>query len=108
MNKENKIEVPSMEVEPKPEKRKPGRPKKAVETELSTCGVSFPMHEGELGYCARRIDVELTPRQARNMKRILIGLQRKGVLRGPRKEPIKNGGDVVRYLLDQFPEVPQA
>jgi hypothetical protein len=113
MNQENKIEIPSMEVEPKPEKRKPGRPRKVqAAPEVAISGdvgmvdvrMTVPLHEGDLGYCSRHVDTQLTAKQARAMKRMLIGLQRRGITIGERREPVKSGADVVRYLLDQIPE----
>lgn len=106
MNK--KVEVPSMEAPIAPQKRRPGRPRK-VQTPAAakTLNVPFrevtlPLEDGDVGYCARHVEVQLTPAQARTMKRVLLGLQREGVTIGTRREPIKSAADVVRYVLDRL------
>lgn len=107
---ESRIEVPSMEVEPKAEKpkRKPGRPRKVRAEETAPKGetywgsVKVPIVQEDPGYCSKHVEVRLTTAQSRAMKRILLGLQREGVTIGARREPIKSGADVVRYVLDQI------
>lgn len=106
----NRVEIPSMEVEPKTEqpKRKPGRPRKvslvetAPESETYWNSIKVPIVQEDPGYCSKHVEVRLTTEQSRTMKRILLGLQRQGVTIGARREPVKSAGDVVRYVLDQI------
>lgn len=81
---------------PKPEPAKP-----------SAVNVSVPVHDmGGEAYCMRRVDVDVSARQAKAMRLVFDGLQYTGkTVQLPGIEtyrPVARPTDAIRYLLDQI------
>jgi len=113
------VDIPALEPVSKPEvaavdvPKRRGRPIKAkneVVEDLSSVTVEWgdvrlPLAVvGDLGYCARHVQIQLSASEATKLKRFVLALQSTGATIGTRKDVIRSGSDALRYMLTQLPD----
>lgn len=64
---------------------------------------SAPLGELPEGYISRHVEAQLSPQQARALRRIYEGCVDQG-LRLANGRPVRHSADVIRYLLEQVDE----